>query len=262
MKKITLITIAVLSLVLALTGCAVQENILPDEDILTAETRAGVKSSPDKKDIRAEVTLFQVPPGEVVDDPKGSSFHTKVLEEHLMSLGSAFFDNAPLGSVDAPEWDLIAGTQVEMTNETNYNLDAAYLMDEDGNYILDNDENPIPAASFNLWGSNHSIINFKNGDGDIVLTLSFANGTVTGNLFSGAEIEMNWVVADGPAKGTGKITGTFIWFPTDFPKALETEIRYAMTGYGYSEEKINATIAELTLSPRGNFVMTGTITEK
>ncbi len=193
MKKIVLTVSILFILLLAFTGCQVKADILPDEEILSAEARSfesrgGVKP----QDIgEVSVTLFRQ-----IDNPPtqdmGQSFHHKTLEEQMFSLGVAY-GTPYIGAISAPEWSLIDGKQVVMSNVTNYNLD----------------EN-----TGELWGSNHSEITIVDlATGGPVLTLQ-ANGTIKGSLF-GAEIDMNWVIVEdygNDVKGTGKINGTFAWF--------------------------------------------------
>ncbi len=247
MKKITISVLAVVAMILLLAGCAVKADIIPDEDILMAETRSAVSKSSAKQDVSATVTLYQLYDvydeagnlieDRVIDEPKGNSNHTKVLEEHLYTLDQ-FIGGYPLGSVDS-EWNMVAGTQVSMTNKTNYNLDP---------------------VTYDLWGSNHSVIDFVNAEGATVLTLQ-ANGTLKGNLLAGADIEMNWVVKHSlgsKVKGTGKITGTFQWYYLDDISTVLDPVEYGTLDYALTSDEL----AGLNLIPRGTFTMEGTIREK
>jgi len=190
----------VMTMVIMFVGCQVKTEVVPDEQILAAESRSAITRSAAKQDVSATVTLYQDFENVKTQD-MGASHHHKTLEETLTSLGMVYPEYDPFGV--SSEWDLISGAQVVMSNETNYNLDGE----------LTAEGYPIPGTgTFDLWGSNHSTITFIKA-GVPVLTLR-ANGRIEGNLVSGADISMNWNVAEDygkRVKGTGKITGTFNW---------------------------------------------------
>ncbi|MBN2860415.1 MAG: hypothetical protein JXK93_09155 [Sphaerochaetaceae bacterium] len=207
MKRTMILMFSVMAMLIMFVSCQVETELVPDEQVLAAETRSVVTRAPAKQNVTATVTLYQDYLNVVTQD-MGSSHHHKTLEETLTSLGMVYPQYDPYGVFS--DWDLISGAQVVMSNETNYNLDGE----------LTAEGYPIPGTgTFDLWGSNHSSITFIK-EGVPVLTLR-ANGRIEGNLLTGAEISMNWNVAEdygNRVKATGKITGTFNWvFPDGDP---------------------------------------------
>lgn len=207
MKRTMILMVTVMAMLIMFVGCQVETEVVPDEQILAAESRSVLTRSAAKQEVSATVTLYQDFKNVVTQD-MGSSHHHKTLEETLTSLGMVDSENDSFGV--SSEWDLISGAQVVMSNETNYNLDGE--LTEEGDPILG-------TGTFDLWGSNHSSITFMKDDVP-VLTLR-AHGRIEGNLLTGADISMNWVVAEdygNRVKGTGKVSGTFNWvFPADDP---------------------------------------------
>lgn len=173
MKKNATFILAVTAIALVLTGC----DVAADE-VFTAGTRSASLKSAQKTEIDiTDMVMAQA----AIDEPiqMGSS-------SHYASQGEVLVSQSP---VSGSGWDLINGTYVFLKNETTYNMDAEY----------------------DLWGANHSRIDFVNmNTGETVVSL-MANGTIKGSYIYGAEIDMNWVATDG-AKGTGKINGTFYWY--------------------------------------------------
>jgi len=176
-------TVTILILLLGFSGCSLIDNGLEvDEGAerrLKEDTPANTASKP--TDFTATVKLFQDYES-VKTLHMGQSNHNRTVEETLLTL----FDPISSG------WGLLDGKKVQMSNVTNYNLDE------------------LTGA---ISGSNHSTINIID-EGKVILTLS-ANGTIEGNFFTGANIQMNWVTSESkgssPVKARGKITGTFYW---------------------------------------------------
>jgi hypothetical protein len=180
-SKIAIISVVILIMVSVFTGCEVKVESRLSEAQFTADSR-GVSSQEEnkKEDFYATVTVYQDYLN-VVTEHKGKSNHYKTIEETLYSDGGAIVS----------DWDLLNGKDVEMTNETNYNLDY---------------------ATGEISGANHSIINVVESDGSVILTLK-ANGTIKGSLL-GAAVKMHFVIEDSyglDIKGNGTIEGSFVW---------------------------------------------------
>jgi len=160
----------------------------------------------------------------------GESNHFRTTEEQLSTTYEDIFEVEPQ-FIDSDGWDLIDGKEVFMTNITNYNLDL----------VFDSVTGDIIGGTGMINGSNHSIINIIDTDDEgeikeIVVTLE-AHGTIVGNFFTGAVLDMNWtsVKDSGTFEGRarGKITGSFYWVYDD-------------------------SVDGLVASPYGNFTITGT----
>jgi hypothetical protein len=207
--------IAILVILAGFIGCdlsdtAFQSSDVTDSKSVVASSEETVTSkSISKNTFTATVNLYQDYLNVVTLD-MGNSNHHKTIEETLYS-----YQYGPYGGPVVSDWDLLNGKNVIMTNITNYNLD--------------------PDTGV-ISGSNHSVIDIVDENGDVVLSLD-ANGTLGGDLF-GAEIDMSLnskKTKDVDVKVNGKVSGTFVWM-------------------GFDTETMEVT----QILPNGTFTLTGT----
>ena len=198
-KKLIFAAIVLLVLV-GFAGCNIVDGGLQVEDAMSRKVGTapgqGDRTQPTgaPKAFTATVTLYQDTKS-VVTRPSGESNHYKTVAETLESYLA----------IESSDWDLLVGKHVVMSNVTNYNADYATF--------------PVPIS-----GTNHSVIDIIDENGDTVLTLQ-ANGTLNGSYIFGAEIDMNWVVKDSygaKVNARGKVSGMFVWFGKEVPEGTFT----------------------------------------
>jgi len=190
-----LLSAAILLIVIGFAGCDLVGNNA-ELDATSRKATAAPEAGP--KTFTATVTMTQVL-GSVDTTDMGNSDHKLAENEQLFS-GYIDYDTfSPVFTpISSPEWDLIDGAYATMENTTNYNLDFDLQTFQ---------------GTGELNGSNHSDILITDMYGSPIMTMN-ANGTIVGNLVTGATLSMNWVAGNVPEKikASGTITGTFFWF--------------------------------------------------
>jgi len=217
--KLLIIAAVVLIVSVSFAGCNLVDSEVQFDDSGVSRGVSEDKKAPENKPTYFEATVLVFKANDLKPKEMGQSNHLRMTDELLSGTG-ILSDDVELG------WN---GKNILMTNITNYNLDLdmeAFLED----YTID--------GSGSINGSNHSIIDIKDVDGNVLMTLE-AHGTIVGNFFDSAFLDMNWTSVEGNARG--KITGNFYWF-------------YHSDGVPILDENENP----IPIHPFGDFKLTGT----
>lgn len=193
-SRLTLLLIIMTALTL-FAGCDlmnadVQSDAVEGERVVSTDAGAYVLASSKKVGTEFTATVF-VQQQSVKTEMQGNSDRWKSTDEVLV------------GTVVSSDWEALQGAEVTMNNFTNFTMVPIV----EGPYT----------GTFTVSGTNHSTINVAMLNGDS-MTMK-ANGSISGNIPFGANVDMGWTTIGSKGKGQsmkynakGDLTGSFVWY--------------------------------------------------
>ncbi len=139
------------------------------------------------------------------------------------------------GKIVYSSWGVLHQKQVAMSNFTNFQ----FIIEG----IIGNEPEPIPFG--NISGTNHSSIEIKDDEGELVMAMR-ANGKLNGYFPAIADLDMTFTSTGPGPNARGELSGKFIWSVTS--EEIQEELMKKLGALG--EES-------LPENPFGIFELTG-----